>query len=44
MDSIPDEFTGFFNSPSTSSRTMALGLSQTLTEMIRGIFRWGGGV
>jgi hypothetical protein len=31
--SIPDEVIGFFNSPNPSSRTLALGLSQPLTEM-----------
>jgi hypothetical protein len=31
--SIPDEVIGFFNSPSLSSRTMAPGSTQRLTEM-----------
>jgi hypothetical protein len=31
--SIPDEVTGFFNSPNPSSRTMALGSTQRLTDM-----------
>jgi hypothetical protein len=31
--SIPDEFIGFFNWPNPSSRTMALGSTQHLTEM-----------
>jgi hypothetical protein len=31
--SIPDEVIGFFNRPNPSSRTMALGLAQSLTEM-----------
>jgi hypothetical protein len=31
--SIPDEVTGFFISPNPSSRTMALGSTQPLTEM-----------
>jgi hypothetical protein len=31
--SIPDEVTGFFNLPNPSSRTMALGSTQPLTEM-----------
>jgi hypothetical protein len=31
--SIPDEVIGFFNSPNPSSRTMALGSTQPLTEM-----------
>jgi hypothetical protein len=31
--SIPDEVIGFFNLPNPSSRTMALGLTQPLTEM-----------
>jgi hypothetical protein len=33
MVSIPDELTGFFNWPNPSSRTMALGSTQPLTEM-----------
>jgi hypothetical protein len=33
MGSIPVEVIGFFNSPNTSSRTMALGSTQPLTEM-----------
>jgi hypothetical protein len=32
-DSVPDEFIGFFNLPNSSSRTMALGSTQSLTEM-----------
>jgi hypothetical protein len=31
--SIPDEVIGFFSWPSSSSRTMALGSTQLLTEM-----------
>jgi hypothetical protein len=31
--SIPDEVTGFFNLTNPSSRTMALGLTQPLTEI-----------
>jgi hypothetical protein len=31
--SIPNEVTGFFNWPNPSSRTMALGSTQPLTEM-----------
>jgi hypothetical protein len=31
--SIPDEVTGFFNWPNPSSRTVALGATQPLTEM-----------
>jgi hypothetical protein len=31
--SIPDEVIGIFNWPNPSSRTMALGLTQPLTEM-----------
>jgi hypothetical protein len=31
--SIPHQVIGFFNSPDPSSRTMALGLTQPLTEM-----------
>jgi hypothetical protein len=30
---IPDEVIGFFNLPNPSSRTMALGSTQPLTEM-----------
>jgi hypothetical protein len=30
---IPDEVTGFFNLPNPSSRAMALGTTQPLTEM-----------
>jgi hypothetical protein len=33
MDSILDEAVGFFNCPNPSSHTMALGLTQPLTEM-----------
>jgi hypothetical protein len=33
---IPDEITGFFNSPNVSRHIMALGLTQPLTEI--GIF------
>jgi hypothetical protein len=33
VGSIPDEVIGFFNSPNPSSRTMALGSTQPLTEM-----------
>jgi hypothetical protein len=32
-DSIPDEAIGFFNGPNPSSRTMAPGSTQPLTEM-----------
>jgi hypothetical protein len=39
--SIPDEFTGFFNSPNPSGRIMALGLTQPLKEMSTGIFLGG---
>jgi hypothetical protein len=31
--SIPDKVIGFFNGPTPSSRTMALGSTQPLTEM-----------
>jgi hypothetical protein len=31
--SIPDEIVGFFNLPNPSSRAMALGSAQPLTEM-----------
>jgi hypothetical protein len=37
--SIADEVTGFFNWPNPSSRTIALGWSQPLTEMSTRIFR-----
>jgi hypothetical protein len=33
MGSIPDEVTGFFNLCNPSSQTVALGLTQPLTEM-----------
>jgi hypothetical protein len=33
VGSIPDEIIGFFNLPNPSSRTMALGSTQHLTEM-----------
>jgi hypothetical protein len=33
VGSIPDEVIGFFNCPNPSSRTMALGSIQSLTEM-----------
>jgi hypothetical protein len=33
MNSIPDEVIGFINCPDSSSRTMALGSTQPLTEM-----------
>jgi hypothetical protein len=33
VGSIPDEVIGFFNWSNPSSRTMALGLTQPLTEM-----------
>jgi hypothetical protein len=32
-DSIPDEVIGFFSRPNFSSRTMALGSTQPVTEM-----------
>jgi hypothetical protein len=32
VGSIPNEATGFFNRPNPSSRTMALGSTQPLTE------------
>jgi hypothetical protein len=31
--SIPDKFIGFFNGPNPSSCTMALGLTEPVTEM-----------
>jgi hypothetical protein len=36
--SIPDEVIGFFSSPNPSSRAMARGSTQPLTEMCTGIF------
>jgi hypothetical protein len=36
VGSIPDEVTGFFSWPNPSSRTMALGSTQPLTEMSTG--------
>jgi hypothetical protein len=33
MGSSPDEVIGFFSLPNLSSRTMALGLTHSLTEM-----------
>jgi hypothetical protein len=36
--SIPDDVIGFFNGPNPSSRTMALGSTQPLTEMSTGNF------
>jgi hypothetical protein len=36
MGSIPDEVIGCFSSPNLSSRTMAHGLTQLLTEMSTG--------
>jgi hypothetical protein len=39
--SIPDEGIGFFNLPNSSRRTIALGLSQPLTEMSTGNLRVG---
>jgi hypothetical protein len=33
MGSIPNEVAGFFNWPNPSSRAMALGSTQSLTEM-----------
>jgi hypothetical protein len=41
-DSTPDEV-DFFNLPNPSSRTMALGLTQPLTEMSTRNLPWGGG-
>jgi hypothetical protein len=41
--SIPDEVTGFFNRPNHSSRTMALGLTQPLTEMSTRDLPWSKG-
>jgi hypothetical protein len=39
--SIPDEVTGFFNCPNSSSRTMALGSTQPLTDMSNRILQGG---
>jgi hypothetical protein len=36
--SIPDYVTEFFNSPNSSSRTLALGSTQPLTKRVPGIF------
>jgi hypothetical protein len=36
-DSIPDEVIGFFDYPNPSSRTMALGPTQSITEKVSGI-------
>jgi hypothetical protein len=44
VGSIPDEFTGFLNSPNPSSRTMALGSTQPLTAMSSRDLPGGGGV
>jgi hypothetical protein len=41
--SIPDEVIGFFSSPNHSSRTMALGSTQPLTEMSTRNFLGGKG-
>jgi hypothetical protein len=42
VGSIPDEVIGFFfNLPNPSSRTMALGSTQPLTQMSTRNFRWG---
>jgi hypothetical protein len=39
--SIPDGIIGVFNSHKPSSRTMARGLTQPLTEMSTRIISWG---
>jgi hypothetical protein len=41
--SIPDEVIGFFNWPNPSSRIMALGSTQPLTEMSTKNLPWGKG-
>jgi hypothetical protein len=41
--SIPDEDTGFFNWPNSSSRTVALGLTQPLTEISTRHLPWDKG-
>jgi hypothetical protein len=40
-DSIPEGFIGFFHRHNPSSRTMALGLTQPLTEMSTRNISWG---
>jgi hypothetical protein len=40
---IPDEVIGFFNSPNLSSRAVALGSTQPLTEMSTGSLPGGKG-
>jgi hypothetical protein len=42
--SNPDEVIGFFNRPNPSSRTVALGSTQPLTEMSTSNISGGGGV
>jgi hypothetical protein len=39
--SVPDGVTGFFHSHNPSGRTMALGSTQTLTEMSTMNISWG---
>jgi hypothetical protein len=39
--SIPDDFMGIFHLHNLSSRTMALGLTQPLTEMSTGNISYG---
>jgi hypothetical protein len=39
--SIPDEVIGFFNWPNPSSHTMALGSTQSLTDMSTRNLPWG---
>jgi hypothetical protein len=41
--SIPNEVIRFFSIPNSSSRTMALGSTQPLTEMSTRILPWGKG-
>jgi hypothetical protein len=43
VGSIPDDVIGFFNSHNPSSRTMALGSTQPLTEMSTRNLPGGGG-
>jgi len=40
-DSIPDSVNGFFNLHNPSGRTIALGLTQALTEMSTKNVSWG---
>jgi hypothetical protein len=42
-ESIPDVVSGFFNSSKLSTRTMALGSTQPVTEMSTRYLPWGKG-